>query len=210
MNNICLLLLMSLLSSPKDQTNHKHGIHGMLLFVQANQWYVSHLPLFAHPHDQQVLASVTIHGLDETINPQQLMTLVPEPFDLTRINESGFGFTASVYWGHFERVGTLHQSNLSVVIEELLIYQPLGKYRAHHELSYQLIGEPGPVQYYARLIDHRPAADHILRVETSRLLPAQLVFSTQSLHITDKELADELDLPIDLVTTFYLEVDELK
>ncbi len=200
---------------PENQS--KHGTHGMLLFGGANQLYISHLPLFHNPHDQQVIAAVKFIGTDEEaveqwMNATDLISLVPEPFDLNQITEPGFKVKVNLYRGHFERGGTLHAKGLIMQVQSIIINQSLQGLSPKSQLSYQLISsnKHDKTHYYVRLIDSKPAADHILSVSSTKPLPRLLTIHSGEVFVARTQLADELELPHSAINELYLEINELR
>jgi hypothetical protein len=73
----------------------RHGLHGMLLFGGADDLLASHLPLFRVPHDRQIVLALRVRDASaaaalrgELERANEIHTLVPEPFDLNRMNPS--------------------------------------------------------------------------------------------------------------------------
>src|SRR5215203_5220104 len=112
-----------------DMHHHDHlgdhpeaDLHGMLL-VGEDTLYLSHFPMFGHPHHnvQAILEIIltdgpngastpqTVYASDRRTSGERLYSLVPEPFFLAALVPTAPGepclcqFTADVYRGHFER-----------------------------------------------------------------------------------------------------------
>ncbi|GEA11176.1 hypothetical protein [Alteromonas sp. KUL49] len=122
------LILWLFLSSTSFSSNepHKHhgehdrvGSHGMVLFTDGAELYASHLPLYATPHDYQLvylvdsanetdlLKRLTLSQGDAPPDYQQnIVTLLPDQFDLNQlINGESFEIDVQFFRGHFERNG---------------------------------------------------------------------------------------------------------
>ncbi len=215
MKYFACLLLLSVAPLNSAEPQHKHGVHGMLLFGDTEQLYISHLPLFAHPHDQQVIAAVKINGiaaaaLPELLATEKLITLVPEPFDLKHITQASFQFKARLYRGHFERGGQPHGEEVTIQITELIINQALSGFSTKTAHHYQLTNHSSEYQYYFRVIDSRPAADHIIQVKSDKPLPPQLHFETEALYSEAASIAAQLGITAAEVSSLYLEINELQ
>lgn len=95
--------------------SHAHGVHGMVLFGEPGRVFASHLPLYRHPHDWQVVLELTpvresaSQQVDTLLAAGDLLTLEPERFDLWRLKPGASDplqqFQARLYRGHFERGG---------------------------------------------------------------------------------------------------------
>ena len=112
MKVIVTFLLLMFATTANSAQQHQHslvGSHGMVLFQdRAQQLYASHLPLYYHPHDHQIVYKVAITG-DTNVHKlleQGMVTVLPDVFDLSVLLE-GKPLTISTkfYQGHFERGG---------------------------------------------------------------------------------------------------------
>ena len=91
--------------------------HGMLLVGQQTA-FLSHLPLFANPHDYQVILEVTFakpgsdpqadYFNDRKRSGTKIYTIEPDRFVLPELNAATplRSFTTNIYRGHFERFPT--------------------------------------------------------------------------------------------------------
>jgi hypothetical protein len=158
------------------------GVHGMLLFGD-DHVYFSHLPMFAPPHNFQVLVEV---GLSEPARESYLAdrhvavagtyhTFVPEPFPIAELNPSGDGPTrtaieGTIFRGHFERGGTAIAEGVTAEVRQIVGFSELdvdGSPAEDAELAYLCFGRAGRL-HLVHEITARPSFDHVL---TARLLP---------------------------------------
>lgn len=116
----------------KHHTKHSRvGFHGMVLVTDGSELYASHLPLYAKPHDYQLvylldsankaqlLERLAVTKKDKTpLYQQNMVTLLPAKFDLNRlISGESFEIDTQFFSGHFERGGDkwFHEENLKFV-----------------------------------------------------------------------------------------------
>jgi hypothetical protein len=146
-----LLLLFILLSSaalasdPQHKAHNTHkahnyvGFHGMALILAGDKVLASHMPLYAPPHNYQIVYEVTTDDthlkiikkeLNESQKKQSQFTILPTKFDLNLlINKMTPTLNTTVFSGHFERGGTaLFSTKLTfknpLYVKKLAITQP--------------------------------------------------------------------------------------
>lgn len=138
MKYILLLFILfsstALANTPQQNTHNTHkahsyvGFHGMALILAGDKVLASHMPLYAPPHDYQIVYEVTTYEITnndthlksksatqlETIknmlkkaaNKQEQITILPTKFDLNLlINKKTPTLNVTVFNGHFERGG---------------------------------------------------------------------------------------------------------
>ncbi len=121
------------------------GVHGMLLFGE-EALYLSHLPMFASPHNFQVLLEV---GLDDA--------------------GDGPGRTSiegTIFRGHFERGGEPIAEGVFAEVHRVVHFSELdvgAKRSEDRELTYLCFGRPGQL-HLAHEVTARPDFDQVLRV----------------------------------------------
>lgn len=127
-----------------SQNTHKShsyvGFHGMALILANDTVLASHMPLYATPHDYQIVYEVTTSdthlkiikdALRKAANEQSQITILPSNFDLKLlINKKTPTLNTTVFNGHFERGGTaLFSTKLTfknpLYIKKLAITQPV-------------------------------------------------------------------------------------
>ncbi len=229
-SNKCLLVVSTvflvILTSCTQTTNHHHkisepnhsermGTHGMLLFGDSKNIYISHLPLFNHPHDMQVIAKVTVN---HEVMPQlslwlkkqdSYLTLVPEIFDLNLVAKN-FHFTGSIYDGHFERQGSKVIDAANFEIEQLYENKVLSNTVNNGLIEYRhLQSERDNRHFYYRVINGRPAADHIIEVNAPLIVKKSIRIKASHLYAKTIQLAAALDVQPSSLQNIYLEVNEL-
>ncbi len=153
------------------------GVHGMLLFGE-EALYLSHLPMFASPHNFQVLLEV---GLDDAGRKAFLSdreaagdgihTFVPKPFPITELapHADGPGRTSiegTIFRGHFERGGEPIAEGVFAEVHRVVHFSELdvgAKRSEDRELTYLCFGRPGQL-HLAHEVTARPDFDQVLRV----------------------------------------------
>ena len=162
--------------TPAHMHHDTTAVHGMVLFGDG-PLYASHLGLYHHPHDRQIVMPVHFS------NPAQagaftqwreqfdgLITRAPKPFPLANLNPGTghFPFTieVDVYAGHFERGGEKQFSAFTLLLDSPLIYRALvaeGEY-AKQARFWLLSGTTSDFAVYQ--IGPRPDQDWILETES--------------------------------------------
>lgn len=160
----------------------KPDLHGMLI-VGEQTVFLSHLPLFDHPHhDFQVILEVTFTkpGSDphaiyvndrQTHRETTVYTLVPEEFVLPDlvINTSESGpfpsFRATIVRGHFEKGGQPIIEDVQVDVANVVHFRQFDpNAEALPQLDYLLFGK-GDELFLAHLITKPPDFDQIVSVQ---------------------------------------------
>lgn len=206
---ICIAFSLSLSASAQSNSSNKEiatakpvhwGLHGMLIFGDKNDLYASHLPMFHAPHDRQVIfrfhfsdkkidAKVKKHFADK----QELWTLEPEEFDLDRLQMNAPNvlkkFTGKLVQGHFERGGKQRYAMQTVLVDEVLVFNPLTpKGTAKSDGIYYVIGQ-GSTQFLMKKIDRQPDFDVLMTIKNadkSERKLNQIVVATQELTLPKK------------------------
>src|SRR6266568_1030813 len=164
------------------------GIHGMLVFGGQHTdsqfrspVYVSHLPMFMHPHEFQVIARVSgtaagIYGdFAAHFGTSTIYTFKPEPFSIDELDPSGGGpartsIAGTLFRGHFERGGEPIGTGVSVDIEQIVHFRRFspeaGNARDH--LRYICFGGRD-LAFLAHVITAPPDFDQILAVQVGAL-----------------------------------------
>jgi hypothetical protein len=156
--------------------------HGMLLVGQHTA-FLSHLPLFASPHDYQVILEVTFakaggdpqadYFNDRKRSGTKIYTIEPDRFVLPQLNAATplRSFTTNIYRGHFERfpnerakeaarIGEAVTATVTRVIH-FRKFDPAQAKSPH--LEYLLFGK-GPEILAAHVITGAPDFDQVLAV----------------------------------------------
>lgn len=183
--------------TPEEPQKHAHGVHGMVLFGEPGRVFASHLPLYRHPHDWQVvleLAPATEAGqkiVNELLLAGGLLTLEPERFDLLRLHAGAAEplrqLKATLYRDHFERGGS-QVAELDWLVKSTPVFLPV---RADPQASghrYLTIGrnDAGKSVWLLHRVERRPDRDQILRIRPHAALPEVLHFD-QSLTDASKD-----------------------
>ncbi len=152
----------------------------MLLFGE-EVVYLSHLPMFAPPHNFQVILEVALDdaGHEALLSDRDLAadgyhTFVPETFPITEL-EPGQGavresIRGAIHQGHFERGGPLLVEDAVARVSEVVVFRELDMERqrdAQRDLTYLCFGSPGGL-YLAHEVSAKPDFDQVL---TARLVP---------------------------------------
>jgi hypothetical protein len=175
--------------------NHTHApggvkaVHGMLLFG-SGPIYLSHLPMFMVPHDQQLILEVEFTGVgnpsatyvkDRAQSGESVYTWVPKPFVLTDLLKAGAAapeMQGSMVRGHFERGGTpITGSDVRCIVKKVVhAHQIFAAGPRDTTLRYVVFGSPDAA-FAAHLISGPPDFDHVLAVDGmgAQTLPATVV-----------------------------------
>jgi hypothetical protein len=144
------------------------AVHGMFAFGEKTL-YLSHLPMFSAPHDEQAIfealfdsKGMTAYAFAKKSNPDQMVTIVPEPFSLLAMIAHPASFKADLYMGHFERGGQKIASGIKVKIVKVVHAHHLGEPSPDSEKEIHF-GEPGEM-YEAHFISAAPDFDQIDRI----------------------------------------------
>ena len=162
--------------------DHTTGIHGMALFGDGDDLLASHLPLFRHPHDHQLVLELRL--ADPALAAEMgrrlgaspaLWTLVPECLELDRLAGAAAGspvrFRADLVEGHFERGGTtVHKA-----VEVEAVAAPMNArldpaYRTAAAAAYRLVGR-GERRFLVKRVGARPDFDHVVAVAVPPAAP---------------------------------------
>ncbi len=160
--------------------DHAVGVHGMLLFGE-EVVYLSHLPMFAPPHNFQVILEVTLDDAgheafssDRDPVGDGYHTFVPEPFPITELDPGqGAARTSirgAIHQGHFERGGPVLLEDAVATISEVVHFRELDledQRDAQRDLTYLCFGPPGHL-CLAHEVTAKPDFDQVL---TARLVP---------------------------------------
>ncbi|WP_394497736.1 hypothetical protein [Shewanella sp. ENK2] len=219
--------------SPAASANESHmGLHGMTLFGGKDGLFASHLPMYHHPHNVQMVMQFhfadpeTDHAIKQQLEtmataPEQLWTIVPKPFDLMRLSPLATDpieqLQVDVVKGHFERGGINQFSQQSLIIDRIIMFTELsmkaGQDKAPNA-QYRVITptEDSPNQFLVKVIENRPEADHLLRViQHDFIRTTQITVPLKGkLHPSPKDLADQLSIPLEHIIEIYLETGELQ
>jgi hypothetical protein len=102
-----------------------YGVHGMAAFKANDQYFLSHMPLSKGIHAHQVLLRITPTPeqeqlLEKLLNTKDLVSFVPEPFDLNQLIEGQLTeINGHFYTGHFERGGKPVARKFSLAVTKI-------------------------------------------------------------------------------------------
>ncbi len=163
-----LLALLSILLAAVTAKADVPAVHGMLVFGN-KATYASHLPMFHHPHDYQLVMKINL-GSGVTVSRYEklkaqgetLFTIAPKPMDLALVmNGSIKSFPAELFHGHFERGGT-PLGPVTVAVETFIINTKLNP-QAMETHEFLVFGAEG--EYFAaHLIKGKPSFDFVAAV----------------------------------------------
>ena len=164
-------------------TVQAHGVHGMLLFGEPGRVFASHLPLYRHPHDWQVVleleptSEAAKKRTDELLAKQNLLTLEPEHFDLLRLHPGATNplqqFKAALYAGHFERGGN-KQDDVDWRVKRSWWFEPVQVRTDTVGQHYFVIGTGPGKQWLLHQVERRPDVDQILAIVSTTALTGML------------------------------------
>lgn len=224
----------SLTTSPAEAPAEKPvhwGLHGMLVFGGNDGLYASHLPMFHAPHDRQVIFRFHLSDVKNDTalrtslaNSPEVWSIEPEEFDLDRLQtkavETLRQFSGNVVQGHFERGGTTRFPAQKIIVDEILVFNPLSPTMRHHSNGiYYLIGH-GREKFLMKKIDRRPDFDVLIALKTdngalSTKLPAQIQLPSEQLKApvpttVARAIRQQLGKKLAVATVIYFETDDLK
>lgn len=177
-------------------SDHMDGpaMHGMII-VGEDTVYLSHLPMFASPHNYQVILEVTFTGEqgdpqaayveDRRTSGERVYSLFPKSFSLPMLASTDpehprlETFQANIVRGHFEKPGAeLILTDVDVNVVKVIHFRKFDPEAEElPELEYFLFGK-GQELYLAHVITRPPDFDQILDVKQI------------SQDFSDEELAD--------------------
>lgn len=210
-------LFLLVLQVAHGQHEHK-AVHGMLVFGK-EKIYLSHLPMFHHPHDYQIILEASfpeqvkgIYKRSKDFTPNLIHTLVPEPFGLKNLPSA---FKADLYLGHFERGGRPIATKVQVKVEKVLFYKKFDPFGTKPERGAYLLLGNAKEQFLIHEIFSAPDFDQVLEVSAPirQELAKVRLFTTNQEPLPDSGLltaeteADEIE--VEIKKSFYLETGEL-
>jgi hypothetical protein len=156
-------------------------VHGMLV-VGEKQVFLSHLPMFGHPHhDVQAILSAQFsrdggdpkqeYADDRRGSGERVYTLEPRLFFLDSIAHHGPGeecmcvFQGNIYRGHFERQGTNILRDVTVTVNRVIQFRRFDPDASPlPELAYILFGA-GDECFLGHLVTRPPDFDQVLSIQ---------------------------------------------
>lgn len=170
MNTVIGMIFCTIQALAAGHTHEHPAVHGMLVLGE-EKIYLSHLPMFHHPHDKQVIFAVELDPATKAKleaakakSPETVYTLVPEPFPLGEMITKPHAFKAQLFQGHFERGGTVIAEEVTVSKVEVIFQQKLSAGTpAPDVISYFYFGENG-AGYLAHVIHGKPDFDQLVQV----------------------------------------------
>jgi hypothetical protein len=157
------------------------GVHGMLLFGE-DVLYLSHLPMFASPHNFQVLLEVGLDDAareaflsgDDVAAGDSIHTFAPQPFPIVELDPDADGpgrtsIEGTIFRGHFERGGEPIAEDVVAEVHRVVHFSELdenAKRSEVRELTYLCFGRPGHL-YLAHEVTARPDFDQVLEASLS-------------------------------------------
>lgn len=126
--------------------DHRHGAHGMLLFGASGEYFLSHIPMFQEPHNEQLVMKVKLvhqgHALTADFS-QAAFSLSPEQtFSLDNLVLGKLkNFSAAIFNGSFEAGGTQLMDSVEVKVVSVLVARNLPGTVSHPDgrFSYFLV-----------------------------------------------------------------------
>lgn len=157
--------------NPNDWIDDPRGFHGMVLFGEGRDIYLSHLAMYMNPHDYQVIVKVKLsdavtNQIEELRkNGIKFFTLAPRSGFVLPQFAAGMvpEFPSTIIQGHFERGGdTIATSN--VEFESLVYFRKVErKFKQPKREEYIVFGTPEN-HYMAHVIKGRPDYDQIFHI----------------------------------------------
>ena len=180
--------------------------HGMLLVGQQTA-FLSHLPLFATPHDYQVILEVTFakagsdpqadYFNDRKRSGTKIYTIEPDRFVLPQLNAATplRSFTTNIYRGHFERFPTERAKEaarigeaVTATVTRVIHFRKFDPAQGKSaRLEYLLFGKGAEI-FAAHVITGAPDFDQVMAVTVpgQKLTDAQLAQGV-TLRLADRK-----------------------
>ena len=162
-----LAVILLIVAAPVKAVEHAVGTHGMVLMKAADHLIASHMPLNHPVHGQQLILELTVDSqyqpaLHALLDSSQLVSLLPETFDLNRLATGELtSFKADVFDGHFERYGSRLLSNATFSVKQILLSSSI---RPVGNGSYYLLELSGNESLLVHRIGELPSYDQIIWV----------------------------------------------
>jgi hypothetical protein len=193
------------------------AVHGMLLVGQ-EKIFLSHLPMFHSPHDQQALIEVELDDKAMAIlaesrksSDETVYTIVPEPFVLTEFLARPHSFRAELYRGHFERGGELLDEFVNVKVKSILFQKKLSRSGSQPMVPTYLLFGSAKEQFLAHEIHGAPDFDAVYPVVAPGLEGLQRLEIADSLQpgkVRAREAAGKI-VELEVSRDIYFETGDL-
>ena len=158
------------------------GVHGMVLVSKASTLYAYHMPLYAKPHDAQILYKVGSKMAPVTflVKDADLVTIKPEPFNLQRLMRGeSMKIVADVYMGHFERGGMLTYEGVEFNFDEQLYFRMLEDLESSStRQKYDSVSLGKKERILIHQITQAPSYDHLILFYQQQSCMTDLVTSS--------------------------------
>ena len=146
-------------------TNGRVGQHGMVVFG-TGQVFFSHIPMFAAPHDVQLVFEASLSAPGSMLPPSfadQLYTFQPARFSLDALRSGALTtITGTLFMGNFEAGGRPIARNVTVTATRVLLNKVLKTSDpAPAKLEYFAVGTPAET-YLVHRLGGPPSFDQIL------------------------------------------------
>ena len=186
------------------------GIHGMVLINVGERFIASHLPLHHPIHKYQLVFEVDV-ALPQKVERDELITLLPEKFDLLDLGEGAKrSFNSIIYKGHFERGGEAI-GRAKVKVKEVLLFKEINE-ETNGFGYYQVALEDGSLLVIHK-IQARPSFDQIFHLHGKLIDKNQKArgnyFKSDSRE-TASTLANRYGLNEENVKSIYLETQDFQ
>ncbi len=175
MKAIVTFLLLVITVSVNSAPQHQHslvGSHGMVLFQdQEQQLYASHLPLYYHPHDHQIVYKVSVTG-DTNVNKlleQGMVTVLPDVFDLSVLLQGKpFSISTKFYQGHFERGGKQVEQH-KLMFTEPVYLRAVNKNGIKPKSQFDIVQVSEQQSLYIHQIEQSPSFDLLGLIDNDKV-----------------------------------------
>jgi hypothetical protein len=155
------------------QDDVPQAVHAMVLFGDTTL-YLSHMPLFSPPHNDQVLLEVSLgkagedpearYRDDRTSSGTPFYTVKPPAMHLS-VLEPGASFVGDVHRNSYEDDGELIDSGVTVTVQNVVYAHRLDPTTQNRtgRLNYVCFGDPGEL-FAAHQITSAPSFDQIVSI----------------------------------------------
>ena len=164
--------------------------HPMVLFIHSSKIFAYPFPGYSKPRDVQVLYKLDVKNLAlvQLVRDAQLVTVVPEKFNLQRLlRGEKLTVNADVYMGHYADGGDKTYTEMplnfakQVYARELKDLEPAGRIQTYDKAEYMK-----SENIYIHQIQQPPSFDHILLIDETASCAKR--FATSSSTPKEQEL----------------------
>jgi hypothetical protein len=159
-----------------QSTNGRVGSHGMVVTGTPEGAFISHIPMFAAPHDVQAVVAGSFTTLTGSALPpsfsESLHTFVPDRMSLDALRLGSLAeLRGQIFLGNFEQGGRPLPSRVRFAVSRVVHQHVLDAGATQPELTYLLFGSRERT-FAVHHIAGAPSFDEVLKVDLDGDLPS--------------------------------------